>query len=597
MKKVMFFAVSTAVFISLVLNHSAMAGVFTPSSYQVGNTLGEYLVIKESQTGEKYVAGTGADRLGRIEFSPISLSGEFEVIINADFNENWDKKILLKAGDSELDQLSVSFWNYADIDFGDNSSGNNWIVDSSINKLKLSVKGGIAQLYINDKVRGKVTLNNPNRIYTKLVINGITKDDRLFEISSLTINSLSPVVKTPDFEFDPDSTSHTGDTLGEYLIIKEDVYTQKYATGTGADRLGRIEFSPLSLSGEFEVIINADFNENWDKKILLKAGDSELDQLSVSFWNYADIDFGDNSSGNNWIVDSSINTLRLYVKEGVAKLYINDYFRGKITLNNPNIVYTKLVINGITADDRLFEVGSSGHSLPQAVPQSVFDFDVLSSYQIGSSPGENLLVKESEYGQKYTACDTPDRLGVLEHTVNLSGEFEVIINADFNENWDKKILLKAGDSELDQLSVSFWNYADIDFGDNSSGNNWIVDSSINTLRLYVKEGVAKLYINDYFRGKFPLSNPNTAYTKLVINGITTNDRLFEVKGGKISVTVKDCAGVAGGTAYIDTCGICVGGTTGKTPCATQVIWDADNDKRWSLPDIIYGLQVLTGFRK
>ena len=30
---------------------------------------------------------------------------------------------------------------------------------------------------------------------------------------------------------------------------------------------------------------------------------------------------------------------------------------------------------------------------------------------------------------------------------------------------------------------------------------------------------------------------------------------------------------------------------------TPTIWDADNDKKWSLPDIIYGLEVLSGKRK
>ena len=30
--------------------------------------------------------------------------------------------------------------------------------------------------------------------------------------------------------------------------------------------------------------------------------------------------------------------------------------------------------------------------------------------------------------------------------------------------------------------------------------------------------------------------------------------------------VKDCAGVLSGTAYTDDCGVCVGGTTGKTAC-------------------------------
>ncbi len=36
-----------------------------------------------------------------------------------------------------------------------------------------------------------------------------------------------------------------------------------------------------------------------------------------------------------------------------------------------------------------------------------------------------------------------------------------------------------------------------------------------------------------------------------------------------AVPVEDCAGVEGGSAYIDACGECVGGTTGKDPCPTD----------------------------
>jgi hypothetical protein len=124
-------------------------------------------------------------------------------------------------------------------------------------------------------------------------------------------------------------------------------------------------------------VINADFKEGvWSKKILLSAGESELDQLAVSFPAYS-IDFGDNSSDNNWIEYSDINTLRLSVREGIAKFYINDYLRGKLTLNNPNTVYTKFLINGIRKDDRLFEVGTSGHSLPQSVNRYHSPFLIL----------------------------------------------------------------------------------------------------------------------------------------------------------------------------------------------------------------------------
>ena len=37
----------------------------------------------------------------------------------------------------------------------------------------------------------------------------------------------------------------------------------------------------------------------------------------------------------------------------------------------------------------------------------------------------------------------------------------------------------------------------------------------------------------------------------------------------------DCAGVLNGTAYYDACGICVGGTTGNTPCATPIFIHQD----------------------
>jgi len=36
---------------------------------------------------------------------------------------------------------------------------------------------------------------------------------------------------------------------------------------------------------------------------------------------------------------------------------------------------------------------------------------------------------------------------------------------------------------------------------------------------------------------------------------------------------KDCAGVCDGTAYTDSCGSCVGGTTGKSPCACSSKFD------------------------
>ncbi|MCG8698371.1 MAG: T9SS type A sorting domain-containing protein, partial [Bacteroidales bacterium] len=58
----------------------------------------------------------------------------------------------------------------------------------------------------------------------------------------------------------------------------------------------------------------------------------------------------------------------------------------------------------------------------------------------------------------------------------------------------------------------------------------------------------------------------------VVGGSAYIDDCGECVGGTTgkepcTVGTKDCAGVVGGSAYIDQCGECVGGTTGKEPCA------------------------------
>lgn len=252
---------SMLVIISLFVVDFAIAGEFTPSSYEVGDTLGQYLIIRETESGTKYVTGIGKDRLGRLEFNSLNLSSEFELTINADFETSYTQKILLKAGDSELDQLVLSFSGYS-IYFGDNSGSSNWESGDYINNLRLHVKDGTAKLYINDELLGKKELDNPDTAYTKLIINGIKKDDRLFEVTVPDHTfSLAPVIS--EFDFDPDSGYQKNDTLGEYLVVKEDSYAEKYVAGTGADRLGRLEFCSLNLSGAFEVIMNADLQTSY----------------------------------------------------------------------------------------------------------------------------------------------------------------------------------------------------------------------------------------------------------------------------------------------------------------------------------------------
>ena len=175
--------------------------LFNPSSYQAGNTLDEYLKIKETESGRKYITGNGADRLGRLEI-PVMLSKEFELVINADWREGFSETVTLV---SDEVQLAVKFW--ADpwghyINFAPNTSHvGGWHYGTSINNMRLSVKGTVAKLEINGRTHSKVALSRNDIEFTKLIIGGIQEDtgttkqdDRLFEVmvkSSTLISQFS----------------------------------------------------------------------------------------------------------------------------------------------------------------------------------------------------------------------------------------------------------------------------------------------------------------------------------------------------------------------------------------------------------------------
>ena len=52
----------------------------------------------------------------------------------------------------------------------------------------------------------------------------------------------------------------------------------------------------------------------------------------------------------------------------------------------------------------------------------------------------------------------------------------------------------------------------------------------------------------------------------VVSGVAYLDDCGSCVGGTTGAQPCDCAGDAGGTAYVDLCGVCVDGTTGLTPC-------------------------------
>ncbi len=225
-----------------------------------------------------------------------------------------------------------------------------------------------------------------------------------------------------------------------------------------------------------------------------------------------------------------------------------------------------------------------------------YDFLNLSAQSEGDTLDENVIVGvDEDTGEKWISGHTADGRLTIE-PIALSDEFELTVKVKVTSYSNSPdIFLVSGE---DRIRLEFEDVS-ASLNGASGGTSWR-GFDVNTMRLHVNGNIAKLYVNDVFYHKVTLDKGDLTYTSLAINDIATTTRIYELKGRNLerssSPPVEDCAGVMGGSAYIDACGDCVGGTTGLPPCVTEVIWDADENKKWSLPDIIYGLQVLSGVR-
>jgi len=134
------------------------------------------------------------------------------------------------------------------------------------------------------------------------------------------------------------------------------------------------------------------------------------------------------------------------------------------------------------------------------------------------------------------------------------------LDGKFNNGWkfaNGKVIKKVTQTSNDDI--------DIDMGAKKKAasnficttETWIVWYQTCTTVIYSSES---FYIDcgEYYYG----------YSFTTTNCV--DDGTGENTGGGSSSYGFDCAGVQGGTAYLDSCQVCVGGTTGKTDCAETV---------------------------
>jgi hypothetical protein len=143
---------------------------------------GENIVVgQDEHSSVKWVTGNGVED-GRLKF-PVNISGDFELFMKVKFASSWSDiyKIFLT---SEEYKIEFVFGSIIALSFGKENAYDEsgaWRKGNT-NELKLSVKGNVAKLYINDVFSQKLTTLKPGLTYTLLLFDKWLKNDQLYEL-------------------------------------------------------------------------------------------------------------------------------------------------------------------------------------------------------------------------------------------------------------------------------------------------------------------------------------------------------------------------------------------------------------------------------
>lgn len=189
--------------------------------------------------------------------------------------------------------------------------------------------------------------------------------------------SFGPVAVAADFDLGI-ATSSEGKTLGENLIINKNETTgELYLTTVSGDDSRLI--LPVSLSNKFEIVMVVGGGCWYIDNIFLAA---DADKTSL-WWTQGDLGSyaGHFSSDNVQIYQEGVawqgktfNTFKWSFDGSIAKLYINDLFADKKNLTKPDLIYTQLVLRGISHNCHIYELkGGDGSGI--STPTTGGDFE------------------------------------------------------------------------------------------------------------------------------------------------------------------------------------------------------------------------------
>jgi hypothetical protein len=200
---------------------------------------------------------------------------------------------------------------------------------------------------------------------------------------------------------------------------------------------------------------------------------------------------------------------------------------------------------------KLLRLSTTGIALMMGMQGSMAEDYVLdaSTMAVGSTAGENLVVKEGCLDPSKTSCTekfkwltstSAIKIGNLQVLGQLTGDYEVIITADFDRD-PKGIKLLTSDNQ--GISLTFngdvWQ-GGRDFlpnGIGEGGNHeccsqlpgWNKGYNFNEVKIVVQQGVANVYTNGTVMGKPITFDAGQVFERVAFEGITASDRIADVK--------------------------------------------------------------------
>lgn len=192
---------------------------------------------------------------------------------------------------------------------------------------------------------------------------------------------------------------------------------------------------------------------------------------------------------------------------------------------------------------------TTGIALMMAMQGSLAKDYVLdaTTMAVGATAGENLVVKEGCLDPSKTSCTekfnwltstSAIKIGNLQVLGQLTGDYEVVITADFDDD-PKGIKLLTADNQ--GISLAFeGDDGGRNFSPNGIGNGgnhsccyglpgWNTSYNFNEVKITVQQGVANVYTNGTVMGKPITFDAGQVFERVAIEGITGKDRIADVK--------------------------------------------------------------------